>query len=106
MPLTTKKEVSKEMRLFFKKHLTKGTKTLRKKTLKLSVKCIRIKHYKHMHKFDMLLQTRPHCHLLNKDALSYGLVYTGCFLNIHSEKCDQSSPILRAVWQHNSQPPQ
>lgn len=75
-----------------KEHLTKGTKILRIKISSRAVKGIRVKHCKYMQEFVVLLQARPHCHLLNKNALFLGLVYPECFLNIHSGKCGHSFP--------------
>lgn len=73
-----------------KEHLTKGTKILRIKPQVGAVKGIRIKHSKHMPEAAALLQARPHCHLLNKNALLLGLVCPECFREIHSAKRDHS----------------
>lgn len=75
-----------------KEHLTKGTKILRIKSQLKAVKGIMIKHCKYIQEFEAHFQARPHCHLLNKNDPSLGLVNPECFLNIHSGKCGHSLP--------------
>lgn len=86
MPPTTKKSFLKnEVRFYiFKEHLTKGTKILRIKSQVRAVKGIRIKHCKYMQEFVVLLQARPHCHLLNRGPFPLAFsILNFTFLNIH-----------------------
>ena len=67
-----------------------------------AVKSIRIKQCKYMQAFVMLLQARPHCHLLNENILSLDRVYPECFLKIHPGKCGHLFPPSQgslATWQ-------
>lgn len=107
MPPTTKKSFLKnEVRFYiFKEHLTKGTKILRIKSQVRAVKGIRIKHCKYMQEFVVLLQARPHCHLLNRGK-SLGLLYPEFYLPEYSFLGIVAIPshLLRAVWQQDSSP--